>query len=96
MATLLCPLRAKADIATYSITSSASNCIELGFVSPSVLAVPQIDDQLDLVRRPTGTSPGSPRCRIGATDAGTAIRVCSACSIAQKAASRDILAFRVA
>src|SRR6476646_7709506 len=64
-----------ADIATYSITSSASNCIELGTVSLSVLAVPRLMTNSNLVGCSTGMSPGfSPlresgqrKCRHGDT-----------------------------
>ena len=44
---------------TYSITSSASNCIELGIVGPSVLAVPRLMTNSNLVGCSTGMSPGS-------------------------------------
>jgi len=57
----------KADIATYSITSSASNCIELGTVSPSVLAVPRLMTNSNLVGCSTGMSPGFSPLRIRAT-----------------------------
>ena len=57
----------KADIATYSITSSASDCIELGIVSPSVLAVPRLMSDSNLVGCSTGTSPGFSPLRIRAT-----------------------------
>ena len=56
-----------ADIATYSITSSASNCIELGIVSLSVLAVPRLMTNSNLVGCSTGMSPGFSPLRIRAT-----------------------------
>src|SRR4029453_8673614 len=78
-------------------TSSASNCIELGDREPKRLGSSEIDDLLEfgwlLDRHVAGLlAPENP----GNVNAGTAIRVCLARSIAQKAASRDKLAFRVA
>ena len=61
------PIAPKADIAPYSITSSASNCIELGIVSLSVLAVPRLMTNSNLVGCSTGMSPGFSPLRIRAT-----------------------------
>jgi hypothetical protein len=69
----------------------------VGDREPERLGSSEIDDQLELGwlldRHVAGLlAPENP----GNANAGTAIRVCLARSIAQKAASRDILAFRVA
>ena len=83
-----------ADIATYLVSEQLHR---VGDREPERLGSSEIDDQLELGwlldRHVAGLlAPENP----GNVNAGTAIRVCLARSIAQKAASRDILAFRVA
>ena len=53
-----CPLRANSGHRPYSIISSASNCIELGIVSPSVRAVLVLMTNSKFVGCSTGSSAG--------------------------------------
>src|SRR3954464_5555184 len=53
---------------THSITSSASNCIELGTVSPSAFAVLRLITSSNLVGCMTGKSPGFAPLRILSTN----------------------------
>ena len=92
-----CPLSANSGHRHLFYHLVSKQLHRVGDREPERLRSSEIDDQLELGwlldRHVAGLlAPENP----GNLNAGTAIRVCLARSIAQKAASRDILAFRVA
>ena len=61
------PLSASQQKSCYSITSSASSCIELGITTPSAFAVFRLMTRSNLLICCTGSSPGFSPCRIRPT-----------------------------